>query len=578
MTQASSYIVFPHQLYQGVPYLKNSGMASKATVYIVEEPRYFTDFKFHKMKLAYHRASMKHYYDELCSEIGRNRVKYVEFKEVSDSFYEKLQKPVAYVCPVDHKLEDKLEKILGKATKNFVEQVKNVELKGKAMKVVSSSTDKKRARVNDDEDVEAPAGKKAKVEKKSNHIMLDNLTFLVSFTEVQKLKPQIFKNNRYMHDEFYKYQRKKLDILMKNGAAPEGGKWSFDEMNRQPLPNGIKIPKAVPNNCNSKTRKYIDEAKTYVHKNFEKNYGYMDNLQVFPMTHSDAITWLDKFLEERLGEFGPYEDAMTDRANEPFLFHSVLTPMMNIGILKDEEVVQRADAYYKANKSRIPLHSYEGFIRQVIGWRNYVYTIYQLDGRKQAEANFFKFGKKINNVAWWEGKTGIPPIDSIIKQRILPFAYMHHIERLMYLGNTLLICGYKPTEVHRIFMEWSIDSYDWVMVPNVYGMSQFSDGGMMMSRPYFCSSNYMDKMSSFKRSPKKAIVQEKENGNENSKGLAGNPWFQVFDAVYYKFIADHKEYLKKNYATSRQVLHWEKKSSADQKKIISVANNFLETV
>jgi deoxyribodipyrimidine photolyase-related protein len=458
-------------------------------VILVEEPRYFTDFNFHRLKLMYHRASMKKYESLLKKE--RIDVEYIDFKKVNSSFYSKYNKESNYYFnPIDHKLFSKLKIKLKKAT------------------------------------------------------MVDNLNFLLTPKEIEENKNVFYKNNKYSHDLFYKFQRERLEILVKNNK-PVGGKWSYDNENRKALPKGIKIPK-VPKN---KKDKYFTEAKNYVEKNFPKNYGSTEEWP-FPIDTKGAIKWLKDFIKKRLDKFGPYEDAV-DTEN-PFLFHSVLSPMMNIGILPDILVVETANEYYEKHKSSIPIASYEGFIRQVIGWRNYVYSIYLLEP-DMYNVNFMKAHKKINE-SYWEGTTEIKPIDTII-QNIVKYSYAHHIERLMYLGNWFLINQIDPKEVHRIFMEWTIDAYDWVMVPNVMGMSQFADGGKMMTRLYFSSSNYIDKMSNFKR------------GKDEE-------WWKIWDAVYYSFINKHYDFLKKNYATSRQTIHWKNKSNTEKEDLLKIASKY----
>ena len=340
---------------------------------------------------------------------------------------------------------------------------------------------------------------------------------------------------------FYKFQRERLDILIKNNK-PVGGKWSFDTENRNALPKNITIPK-VPK---VKKDKYYKEGVEYINKHFEKNYGAIEEWS-FPIDNKGAIKWLKNFIKKRLPKFGPYEDAVD--VENPFLFHSVLSPMMNIGILPDTIVVKTANEYYEKNKDKIPIASFEGFIRQVIGWRNYVYSVYMLEP-KMYEDNYLKHKNKISE-KYWLGTTDIKPIDSIINN-IVKYCYCHHIERLMYLGNWFLINQVDPKEVHRIFMEWTIDAYDWVMVPNVMGMSQYADGGKMMTRIYFSSSNYIDKMSNFKRK------KDEE-------------WWKIWDAVYYSFIHKHYDLLKNNYATSRQTIHWKNKSDKEKEDILKLA-------
>jgi deoxyribodipyrimidine photolyase-related protein len=337
-----------------------------------------------------------------------------------------------------------------------------------------------------------------------------------------------------------------LDILVDSKDKPIGGKWSYDTANRLPLPKNHKVPPTV---AKSLSNKYIKESINWVNKHFPDNYGSLDNF-VYPIDNKGAIKWLDKFLEERLGNFGPYEDAVNE--SETFVYHSVLSPMMNIGILTDTQVVSKSYQYYLAHKKTISIESFEGFIRQVIGWRNYVYTVYMLDGPKLFESNHLKHHNKLNE-KFWTGETNIKPIDSIIN-KLVKWAYAHHIERLMYLGNFMLICMVDPKEVYRIFMEWAIDAYEWVMIPNVFGMSQYADGGTMMTRPYFSSSNYINKMSSFKRD---------------------GSWDIIWDALYYNFINNHYLILKSNYATAQQVKHWDNKSEKEQKEIIKTAKSYL---
>lgn len=447
-------------------------------IYLIEEPRYFTDFNFHKLKLMYHRASMKKYQAD-----SKIPVTYIEFNKVSYSKFN--NKNTFYFNPIDHKLANKFKKVLNKAT------------------------------------------------------MLENINFLLTPTEIEENKSLFYNNKKYSHDNFYKFQRQKLDILMKNNK-PVGNKWSFDTENRKALPKDISIPK-IPK---VKKDKYYKEALEYVEKHFPKNYGAVEEW-TFPIDTKGAIKWLKNFIKTRLPKFGPYEDAV-DTSN-PFLFHSVLSPMMNIGILPDIYVIEITNTYYEKNKSKIPIASFEGFIRQIIGWRNYVYSIYMLEP-DMYNYNFLKVHNKIDE-RYWLGTTDIKPLDAIIKN-IVKYSYAHHIERLMYLGNWFLINQTDPKEVHRIFMEWTIDAYDWVMVPNVMGMSQYADGGKMMTRIYFSSSNYIDKMSTFKR--------RKEDN-----------WWKIWDVIYYSFIHKNQKLLESNYATARQVKHWKNKTESEKEKILS---------
>ena len=222
---------------------------------------------------------------------------------------------------------------------------------------------------------------------------------------------------------------------------------------------------------------------------------------------------------------------------------------MNIGLLTDTEVLEITMPY----QNKVCIESFEGFIRQIIGWRNYMLYIYITKGEQIRKCNFFNNKNNINREMMWEGTTGILPVDDIIN-KINNYSYAHHIERLMYLGNYMLLCMINPKDVYTIFMEWTIDAYDWVMVPNVYGMSQYADGGMIMTRPYLCSSNYILKMSNYKK----------------------DKWCDVLNSLYYNFINKHQKYLKTNYATSRQVAFWNKKSKDEKDKILKDAKDYLK--
>jgi deoxyribodipyrimidine photolyase-related protein len=245
------------------------------------------------------------------------------------------------------------------------------------------------------------------LEKKIGKInQLDNINFLIKLDELDSIKQLIYKNNKYSHDAFYKYQRIKLDILLKDNK-PIGNKWSFDNDNRLPLPKKHIVKEHI---TKIKINKYIKEAINYVNKHFPQNYGN-PNL-IYPIDNKGAKIWLNKFLKERLILFGKYEDA--SHSDENFLYHSVISPMMNIGILTDIEVVHISYKYYLEHKNIISLESFEGFIRQIIGWRQYVYFVYILEGDKMRKTNLLDHHNKLND-KWWNN-IEMPPIDFLIEK------------------------------------------------------------------------------------------------------------------------------------------------------------------
>lgn len=482
----SLFILFPIHLFSDITNLKNKD------VYLIEDPRYFTDFKYHRLKLAYHRATMKCYFGYLKSK--KINVKYIDFNDDINKLYKKLYKKYKNIETYD--LGDNVLK------KRLIKYIPSIEFK-------------------------------------------QTLNFLVNEELLKNNLDKFYNGKKFNFMNFYKWQRIRLNILTDKNNKPVGGRWTFDKNNRKKLPDKIDIPK-TDILINQDSNEYIEEAKEYVIKHFKDNYGSLDNF-IYPIDFQQSDKWLEYFLKKKFNNFGPYEDAV-DKYNN-FLFHSVLSPMMNIGLLTDTQVINETLKY----QGKVPINSFEGFLRQVIGWRNYMYSVYLLKGETIKKSNFLKHKNKLNfKIMWGEQKTNIIPIDNII-ENIVKYGYCHHIERLMYLGNFLLLCMITPHNVYNIFMQWTIDAYEWVMIPNVYCMSQYSST-IMTTRPYFSSSNYILKISNFK------------------KGY----WCKIFDNLFYNFVNKHKKILSKNYSTSIFVKFWNKKSKKEQNEIIKNAKLYLK--
>lgn len=340
---------------------------------------------------------------------------------------------------------------------------------------------------------------------------------------------------------FYAFQRRRFDILM-DGAGPVGGKFSFDVENRKKLPKGL-VPPAhyVP-----KQNAYVKEAIAYIAGEFPQAIGEADPF-LYPTTHEEAEKALFDFIEHRLFHFGDYEDAIT--VNESVLYHSVISPLLNIGLLTPMQVINVTLASWK--KLHIPLNSLEGFIRQIIGWREFIRACYHLKGRSMRTSNRLGHKAPIPK-GFWDGTTGIPPIDNTIK-KVLRTGYCHHIERLMVLGNFLLLNECDPDAVYEWFMGYFVDSYDWVMVPNVYAMSQYADYGSITTKPYISGANYIHKMSDYKK----------------------GAWSDLWDGLFWRFISKYRALFEANPRTMVLLSLLTKNASSIDPKI-KLANKWLQ--
>ena len=300
-----------------------------------------------------------------------------------------------------------------------------------------------------------------------------------------EFKNYLSNNKRPFMANFYKIVRTKMNLLMNNNGTPKGNKWSFDQENRKKLQNFVKIPQI------SKPKETKDTVvlKKFINSHFKDHPGNTEKFW-FPTTRRDANKWLDEFLKERIKLFGDYEDAVTDKSNT--VFHSALSPLINLGLITPEEIIEKL----KKIENKVPINSLEGYMRQIIGWREFMRGIYQNYDQRLNKTNFFNHKKKMK-ISWYNGNTGLDPLDHAINNA-RNYGWSHHIERLMILSNIMNLCEINPKQVYKWFMEMFVDSSDWVMAPNVYGMGLFSDGGIFATKPYICGSSYFLKMMHFK--------------------------------------------------------------------------------
>jgi deoxyribodipyrimidine photolyase-related protein len=487
-TQVS--IIFPNQLFKEHPAINTN-----RPVYLLEEWHFFNQYPFHKEKLVLHRASMK-FYEHFLKDQGV-MVHYIEsmvFQNRCELLIEKLHATHVNVIHIADPVDNWLLRKIKTSCALF-----GIEL-----------------------------------------IIYDSPNFLNNLNEVD---PFFSKKKTYFQTDFYIWQRKSRNILLEKEGKPLGEKWTFDADNRSKFPKNEVAPKAPSAPLNS----YISEAEIYVQNTYPNNYGSINKDHLFAINFVDTETWLEEFLKYRFEKFGIYEDAIA--ANESVLHHSLLSPMLNIGLITPKQIIERAIDF--SNKNNIPLNSLEGFIRQIMGWREFIRIVYEREGSKQRTTNYWKFTRKIP-VSFWKGNTGIAPIDLTIK-KVLATGYCHHIERLMVLGNFMLLCEFDPDEVYKWFMEMFIDAYDWVMVPNVYGMILFADGGLMTTKPYISGSNYLMKMSDYEK----------------------GEWQQIWDGLFWRFMHEHRTFFLGNPRIGMLVHTFDKMNPDNQESHLYNASKFL---
>ena len=482
-------LVYPNQLFT-----PNPAVSRKRKVFLVEDPLFFGDLQysltFHKKKILLHKLSMINYQKSL---IGKKySVDIIQYKNLLKKNY------------TDWMIQD--YDISGLHVVDVVDDVLSKRIKN--------------------------AARRNKVPIK----WYNNPSFLLDYSDIK----QEFKNKSFhFMATFYKKQRRRFDILVDNDGNPIGGKWSYDDMNRKKIPKNLRIPKSSSINYD---KEELKDANNFITEHFSDNYGTTDNFN-YPVNNSQARESMVEFFNKKFELFGPYEDAILNSHSK--LFHSILSPSMNIGLITPKQVLE--ESLLHAEEHSIPINSLEGFVRQILGWREFIRGIYVASGRRQRTKNYWNFDKVLPN-AFYNGSTGILPVDQTIK-KVMDNAYLHHIERLMIMGNIFVLLRFDPDHVYRWFMELFIDAYDWVMVPNVYGMSQFSDGGLMSTKPYISGSNYILKMSDYPKSE----------------------WTGIWDALYWEYINDYRWFFRKNPRMSMMVSMYDKKPS-------NVKNNYKNTL
>ena len=454
--------------------------------------------KHHKQKILLFLSAMRSYADTLKKNKYKIEYKKIEDKDFKNSYFDKLLKII---------------------NKNKITEVSSFEVEDKFFEEKL---------------------KRFFIKSKIKWNIIQTPMFLNSRNE---FKNYLEKSKKPFMATFYKETRKKHGILMNDDGTPVGDKWSFDEDNRNKLPKNILAPK-YPKILETKHTKYL---KPIIEKNFKDHPGSTNNFWL-ATEYDDVIKLLNFFIKEKSNLFGDYEDAVSQKDN--ILFHSALSPYINLGLITPELIIEKILNFHK--KKKIKLNSLEGYIRQIIGWREFMRGVYQGYSEQMETKNFFKQKRKMKS-SWYDGSTGLPPLDYAIKNA-LTHGWSHHIERLMILSNLMNLCEIKPNYVYKWFMEMFVDSSDWVMVPNVYGMGLFSDGGIFATKPYICGSSYMLKMMDFKK----------------------GEWCNIMDGLYWRFINRNRTFFLKNPRLSMMVSVFDKMKTERKNLILPAAEKFIK--
>ncbi len=350
---------------------------------------------------------------------------------------------------------------------------------------------------------------------------------------------------------FYREMRKKYSILMESGE-PIGGHWNYDAENRKPAKAGLEVPPPYVNPVDGITQ----EVMTLCAERFQDHFGDLEPFY-FAVTREQALEALQVFIEQRLSHFGEYQDAMIE--GEPWMYHAHISFYLNCGLLLPLECAQAAEKAYHEKKA--PLNAVEGFIRQIIGWREYVRGIYWLKMPEYSKLNFFECNKNLPDF-YWTANTQMNCLRQCVSET-KKNAYAHHIQRLMVLGNFALITGIDPTQVNEWFLIVYADAYEWVELPNVSGMILFADGGYLASKPYAAGGSYINKMSNYCQNCRYKVAQK------NGDGAC------PFNYLYWNFLVRNRAKLQSNHRIGMMYKTFDRMSNDQKKAIEEDSKKFL---
>lgn len=381
--------------------------------------------------------------------------------------------------------------------------------------------------------------------------VLPSIQFLVDrYNPLQDVQS----GKRVIMEHFYRAMRKHYGVLMEGDGKPAGGDWNYDELNRKPLPHTFEAPQVPTFAPDELTREVMAQVET-----MDYALGHADDFGL-AVTHEQAQQALDDFIAHRLPDFGPYEDAMSVSGSP--LYHSQLSPYVNIGLLEPMELIHAAETAYR--KGDAPLQSVEGFIRQILGWREFMYWQYwqQMPGLRTSNS---WNGQRHMPQMFWDGKTDMNCIHHVAS-RVLDSGYNNHIERLMIVCNFCLLAGVDPAEVSAWFLSCYFDAYDWVVLPNVIGMGMNSDGGRTATKPYIASAKYINRMSDY--------CQHCRFSPNTRTGPDACP----YNFLYWNFLVEHEEKLRSQGRLGQNVLSLRHLDEKERISVAQQAKHFLDTL
>lgn len=484
----TALILYPNQLF---PF---EVLPKVDAVVMVEEPLFFgrdqqSQLQMHKQKLILHRASMRRYAEEVLYP-NKVDVDYVELDVFMSS-------------------GDVLERVK-KFEKVFVFDPINEVLTTRLL---------------------------AARRERGEEMQLEFLQSPNFFLTDQEVRQYFTEKHAMPFADFYQWQRERFNILIDENYKPVGGAWSFDDQVHEKMPKDQPLPSFGVFGDN----KFVQDAIAYVEEHFPNNPGSTDF--IWPTNHEEAGQWLHHFIKDRLGLFGLYQNALNGQA--AWLYHSSISMSLNTGLLSPKQVVNAVLAHDQ--KEPVGLPSLEGFIRQILGWREFTRGEYVTRGTIMQKSNPFKQQRKLTK-AWYSGNLGIPPFDDIAK-KVNARGYLHHNERLMAAANLMTLCEIHPDEVYKWFSELFVDAYDWAVIPNTYGIGQFEETAV----PYISAASGVLQLSDYER----------------------GYWSDIWDGLYWRFIEKNSDLIKNN-PRLRPMIQRLDRLDPDHRRVISYrAEDFL---